>query len=114
MGANRRTDTFDENRSLCSVRAHGRQEFGWERGKVYDVVSVWDGASFRLEDHLARFERNCERLRLRLLRARDDLRKILIGLIKASELREAYVETSCTLGQSVNGSRDPRTCINCF
>jgi hypothetical protein len=49
-----------------------------------------------------------------LLRARDDVRKILIGLIKASELRQAYVETSCTLGQSVNGSRDPRTFIDCF
>lgn len=81
---------------------------------TYDVVSVWDGAFFRLEDHLGRFERNCERLRLTLPHSRDDLRQILIGLIEASELREAYVEMICTRGPSVDGSRDPRTFVNCF
>jgi branched-chain amino acid aminotransferase len=81
---------------------------------TYDVVSVWDGAFFRLEDHLARFLRNCERLRLAPPHDSDDIRRILIELIKASKLREAYVEMICTRGPSVGGSRDPRTFINCF
>ena len=32
---------------------------------TYDVVHVWKGAFFRLDDHLDRFERSCKALRLR-------------------------------------------------
>lgn len=81
---------------------------------TYDVVSVWDGAFFRLEDHLDRFLRNCRRLRLTLPHDRDEIRQILIRLIETSGLRESYVEMICTRGPSVGGSRDPRTFVNCF
>src|SRR4051794_21111909 len=81
---------------------------------TYDVVSVWDGAFFRLEEHLARFERNCQRLRLTPPHERNDIRQILVELIRVSELREAYVEVICTRGPSVDGSRDPRTFVNRF
>ncbi|MCW2848476.1 MAG: hypothetical protein JWR90_2450 [Marmoricola sp.] len=81
---------------------------------TYDVVSVWDGAFFRLEDHLDRFLRNCRRLRLTPPHDRDEIREVLIGLIEVSGLRESYVEMICTRGPSVNGSRDPRTFVNCF
>ncbi|MCW2759613.1 MAG: hypothetical protein JWO46_3359 [Nocardioidaceae bacterium] len=81
---------------------------------TYDVVSVWDGAFDRLDDHLERFERNCRQLRLTLPHELVDVRRILIELIQASEIREAYVEMICTRGPSVNGSRDPRTFVNCF
>jgi branched-chain amino acid aminotransferase len=81
---------------------------------TYDVVSVWDGAFFRLEDHLERFERNCQCLRLTLPYDRDEVRRMLLELIRGSGLREAYVEVICTRGPSAHGSRDPRTFINCF
>lgn len=81
---------------------------------TYDVVSVWDGAFFRLDDHLDRFLQNCERLRLTPPHDRDDIRQILCGLVRTSELREAYVEMICTRGPSANGSRDPRTFVNRF
>jgi branched-chain amino acid aminotransferase len=81
---------------------------------TYDVVSVWDGAFFRIEDHLDRFLRNCRRLRLTVPHDRDEIRQVLIGLIEASELRESYVEMICTRGPSVGGSRDPRTFVNRF
>jgi branched-chain amino acid aminotransferase len=81
---------------------------------TYDVVGVWDGAFFRLEDHLARFERNCQRLRLTLPHNRDEVRQVLVELIKVSGLREAYVEVICTRGPSVGGSRDPRSFVNRF
>lgn len=81
---------------------------------TYDVVSVWDGAFFRLEDHLDRFLRNCQRLRLTPPHGREDIRAVLVDLVQASELREAYVEMICTRGPSVDGSRDPRTFVNRF
>ena len=31
---------------------------------TYDVPAVWDGRFFRLDDHLARLERSCAKLRL--------------------------------------------------
>ena len=39
---------------------------------TYDVVGVWGGSFFRLDDHLDRLERGCERIRLQspLTRAR--------------------------------------------
>jgi hypothetical protein len=33
---------------------------------TYDVVGVWEGSFFRLDDHLDRLERGCKRLRLAL------------------------------------------------
>jgi branched-chain amino acid aminotransferase len=81
---------------------------------TYDVVSVWDGAFFRLEDHLDRFLRNCQRLRLTPWHDRDEIRHVLIRLIESSGLRESYVEMICTRGPSVGGSRDPRTFVNRF
>jgi hypothetical protein len=40
---------------------------GFSRSDVtYDVVAVWNGAFFRLDDHVERFERNCAALRMQL------------------------------------------------
>ena len=41
---------------------------------TYDVVSVWNGKFFRLDDHLNRFENGWKRLRKRLATAADDTR----------------------------------------
>jgi branched-chain amino acid aminotransferase len=81
---------------------------------TYDVVAVWEGAFFRLEDHLDRFERGCERLRLRLALARDEIRGVLHELVGATGLRQAYVEVICTRGIDRDGTRDPRTFENRF
>ena len=45
---------------------------------------------------------------------RSDLRAILIDCVRASGLRDAYVEMICTRGLPKPGSRDPRTCTNQF
>lgn len=81
---------------------------------TYDVVGVWEGAFFRLEDHLDRFERGCDRLRLRLPLARDEIRVVVHELVRATGLREAYVEVICTRGIDPDGRRDPRTFENRF
>jgi branched-chain amino acid aminotransferase len=75
---------------------------------TYDVVGVWDGRFFRLDDHLARLERSCELLRLTPPVSRQELREILFGVVSRSGLREAYVEAVITRGVPGAGERDPR------
>ena len=81
---------------------------------TYDVAHVWRGSFFRLEDHLDRFERSMESLRLSLPLARDDIRDVLVECVRLSGLREAYAEIICTRGIPKPGSRDPRDCENRF
>lgn len=90
-------------------------DWGFTRSDVtYDVVHVWKGRFFRLEDHLERFERSCRRLRLDPGYDRDGLRAILMGCVRSCGLRDAYVEMICTRGVPAPGSRDPRLCRNAF
>lgn len=74
-------------------------DWGFVRSDVtYDVVSVWDGAFFRLEDHLDRFEASVRGLRMELPVDRDGLRDILARCVRLTGLREAYVAMLCTRG----------------
>ena len=41
---------------------------------TYDVVHVWRGSFFRLEDHLSRFERGMAKLRMSLPYGRGEIR----------------------------------------
>jgi branched-chain amino acid aminotransferase len=79
---------------------------------TYDVAHVWRGAFFRLEDHLSRFARGMERLRMRVPYGREEIWDILIECVRLSGLRDAYVEVVCTRGVPPPGSRDPRECEN--
>lgn len=90
-------------------------DWGFSRSDcTYDVVHVWKGSFFRLEDHLDRFARSCEALRLRPPVSRDQIRDILMQCVRLSGLHESYVEMICTRGRPAPGSRDPRTCRNTF
>ncbi|MFK7963063.1 MAG: aminotransferase class IV [Burkholderiaceae bacterium] len=81
---------------------------------TYDVVTVWDGAFFRLQDHLARFRHSCERFRLNPGLTDEQITSILAECVRASGLRSSYVEMICTRGQPPWGSRDPREAVNRF
>ena len=82
---------------------------------TYDVVHVWDGRFFRMEDYLARFERSMEKVRLKVDQDREDMRRILHQMVGRSGLQRSYVSLVATRGQpSVPGSRDPRLCDNYF
>jgi branched-chain amino acid aminotransferase len=81
---------------------------------TYDVAHVWRGSFFRLEDHLGRFERSMELLRLRPPYDRSEIRDILIECVRLSGLRDAYAEIICTRGIPKPGSRDLRDCENRF
>lgn len=81
---------------------------------TYDVVTVWDGAFFRLDAHLDRFFASCERFRLDPGRSRDEVAAILAGCVRRAGLRSSYVEMIVTRGQPPWGSRDPRQAVNQF
>jgi branched-chain amino acid aminotransferase len=81
---------------------------------TYDVVTVWDGAFFRLDTHLARFKRSCERWRLNPGVSDAHITEVLSQCVRRSGLRASYVEMLCTRGQTPWGSRDPRQAVNQF
>lgn len=81
---------------------------------VQDTVSVFDGAFFRLEDHLTRFERNWTKLRMRCPHDRDTVRAVLMEAVRRTGFREAYVQMLMTRGRAPIGSRDVRLAQNKF
>ena len=81
---------------------------------TYDVVHVWHGRFFRLAHHLDRFEQSAAGLRLVSPYSRDEVVAILMRLMRATGLREAYVEVILTRGTPPKGTRDPRACQNRF
>jgi len=68
---------------------------------TYDVVHVWDGRFFRLDDYLSRFENSLKKCDLSIDQTRDDIRGILHQIVSRSKLANV-------------GSRNPRDCVNHF
>ena len=82
---------------------------------TYDVVPVREGAFFRLDDHLDRFEASMAALRLSVAEDRAAIRAVLHRIVAASGLRAAYVAMVTSRGGPlVPGTRDPRRCANHF
>lgn len=81
---------------------------------TYDVVTVWDGAFFRIDAHLERFLKSCNRWRLNPGLSPAQITRVLSRCVRLSGLRSAYVEMICTRGQPPWGSRDPRQAVNRF
>ncbi|MFI9816325.1 aminotransferase class IV [Saccharothrix variisporea] len=82
---------------------------------TYDVVHVWQGRFFRLDDHLDRFEASMKALRLDPGLDRRRIEDVLHECVSRAGLRDAYVSMTCTRGrQTVPGSRDLRTTRNGF
>lgn len=82
---------------------------------TYDVPAVWDGRYFRLDDHLARLEASCIKLRLKLPLPRAEVRKILIDMIATSSIKDAYVEIIVTRGlKGVRGSQSGELVNNLY
>lgn len=88
---------------------------GFTRSDVtYDVVGVWAGSFFRLDDHLQRFERSWRELRMQPPLVREAMREVLIECVARSGLRDAYVEMIVTRGVPRDGDRDPRNFVSRF
>lgn len=81
---------------------------------TYDVVHVWEGAFFRLDDHLDRFFSGLGKLYMSIPYDRAQVTEILHNCVALSGLQNAYVEFICTRGTSPTFSRDPRDAVNRF
>lgn len=81
---------------------------------TYDVVTVWEGAFFRLDAHLERFFASCRGFRLDPGKTGEEITAVLERCVSLSGLRNAYVEMIVTRGQPPWGSRDPRQALNQF
>ena len=91
-------------------------DWGLTRSDItYDVVHVWDGAFFRLDDYLDRFELSMKKLRFDVGMGRSNIRSALIELVATSGLQSAYVSMVASRGTPIApGNRDPRACTNHF
>ena len=82
---------------------------------TYDVVPVWDGGFFRLDDYLARFGQSMAASRMDVGMSLADIRAALTDMVAASGLRAAYVAMVASRGVPlIPGTRDPRECGNHF
>lgn len=75
-------------------------DWGYRRSDVtYDVASVWKGAFFRLDDHIARFRRSITSLRMTPQETDEDIKAIALACVRLSQLRDAYVGMDCLRGR---------------
>jgi branched-chain amino acid aminotransferase len=74
---------------------------------TYDVVHVWKGRFFRLDDHLDRFLAGAARLRFELPLNKPELARMLHRLVALAGLEEAYVNVTASRGPMPKGSRSP-------
>ena len=81
---------------------------------VYDVVSVWKGWFFRLDDHLDRFLGSCARRRLTCPYPRPELARILAGCVVRAGLSDAHAQMTVTRGILSFTRLDPRLSTNQF
>ncbi|MGO4831854.1 aminotransferase class IV [Rhizobiaceae sp. 2RAB30] len=81
---------------------------------TYDVVHVWKGRFFRLDDYLERFHASMRGLHMSLPYSKAEIAGILTECVRRSGLRDAYVQMTCTRGVPPRGTRDPRLCQNRF
>ena len=67
-------------------------ESGFTRSDVtYDVVAVWDGKFFRVDDHLDRFERAWKQLRMTPAISKGEIRNVLFNCVAKSGIQNASV-----------------------
>ncbi|MCF3932006.1 aminotransferase class IV [Acuticoccus sp. M5D2P5] len=94
-------------------------DFGYRRSDVtYDVVGVWEGSFFRLDDHIARFRASMDALRLSPPETDEEIRAILNTLVATAGLTSAYVAMDCLRGVPKPGTaRHPmnaRNYLSCY
>ena len=79
-------------------------DWGYRRSDVtYDVVGVWDGRFFRLDDHIRRFRASMQKLRFEPAEGDDEIRAVLNRCVALSGLRNAYVAMDCLRGRPKPG-----------
>jgi branched-chain amino acid aminotransferase len=79
-------------------------DWGYRRSDVtYDVVGVWEGNFFRLEDHIRRFRSSMRKFRFEPRESDEDIKAILNRCVALSGLKNAYVAMDCLRGRPAPG-----------
>jgi branched-chain amino acid aminotransferase len=79
-------------------------DWGYRRSDAtYDVVGVWDGQFFRLDDHIARFRASMRKLRFEPKESDEDIKSAINRCVALSGLRNAYVAMDCLRGRPAPG-----------
>jgi branched-chain amino acid aminotransferase len=83
---------------------------------VFDVVSATDGAFFRLDDHVERFQASCRKIRIQLPVSSNEIKRISAECVHRSGFDDACVFMCGTRGLYRGGAvvGDPRDCQNGF
>ncbi|WP_192355397.1 aminotransferase class IV [Mesorhizobium mediterraneum] len=82
----------------------GITEWGYRRSDVtYDVVGVYYGAFFRLDDHINRFRTSMTKLRMNPKESNEEIKIVLAELVRRTGLREAYVAMDCVRSRPPRG-----------
>ena len=86
--------TIDQNVVPIQERGH---QFG---DGVYEVVRVYGGKAFLLEEHLDRLEKSAEAIDLKMPYIREKLKEILLEALDRSEIKDAEIYFQITRGIS--------------
>jgi len=91
-------------------------DWGFTRSDcTYDVASVRNGAFFRLDDYLERFQASLAKVRIEVPQKTEEMRDIVHAIVGRSGLQDSYVALVASRGVPlVPGTRDPRQCGNHF
>ncbi len=91
-------------------------DWGFTRSDcTYDVASVRNGAFFRLDDYLERFQQSLAKVRIEVPQAPEEMRDIVHAIVGRSGLQDSYVAMVASRGVPlIPGTRDPRQCGNHF
>jgi len=75
------------------------EDRGYQFGDgVYEVIRVYGGHPFCLEEHLDRLERSAREIRMPLPYSREKTEHLLLQLIEADHLKEGYLYVQITRG----------------
>ncbi len=89
------------NGAFCPVEEAKVSLLDWGFSKsdvTYDVVHLWRGAFFRLDDHLARFAKSLAGLNMRIPYDGKAIAEVLTGCVRRANLQDAYVAMLATRG----------------
>jgi branched-chain amino acid aminotransferase len=79
-------------------------DWGYRRSDVtYDVVGVWEGNFFRLDDHIRRFRASMRKFRFEPREGDEEIKAILNRCVALSGLKDAYVAIDCLRGRPAPG-----------
>lgn len=87
-------DSMIERTNIVDIEDRGYQ-FG---DGIYEVIGVYEGRTFLLDEHLQRLQRSASELRISLPYTLENLKEKLIELIKVNELNEGVIYLQVTRG----------------